>query len=190
MACRWIASRKYEYWILTFYTDRPVAPPGYREVPRRVSTSRCGPRHEAGPAGVLGACDALQTPRPLGPLFDIAAHLEGELLASLQGGERSRIFGDFLAALAKPPALVVLEDLHWADEATLDFLRYVGRRIGRTHSLLVASFRNDEVGPAHPLRVVLADLATSGASGETATVRTSDPGCGGGRATHRAVVVT
>lgn len=112
-----------------------------------------------------GACDALQTPRPLGPLFDMAAHMAGELQLSLQGGgERLRMFGGVLAALTKSPALVVLEDLHWADEATLDFLRYVGRRIGRTHSLLVASFRNDEIGPAHPLRVVLGDLATSGAT--------------------------
>src|SRR3990170_7252552 len=73
-----------------------------------------------------------------------------------------QIFGAFLGAVAKP-TLVVLEDLHWADEATLDFLRYVGRRIDRTHTLLIGSFRNDEVGPAHPLRVVLGDLATCGA---------------------------
>lgn len=111
-----------------------------------------------------GACDALQTPRPLGPLFDIAAQIKGELQAALaENGERLRLFSRFLDHLARPPALIVLEDLHWADEATLDFLRYVGRRIGRTHSLLIVSFRSDEVGPAHPLRVVLGDLATSGA---------------------------
>ncbi|GFE83860.1 LuxR family transcriptional regulator [Steroidobacter agaridevorans] len=111
-----------------------------------------------------GACDALHTPRPLGPLFDIAAQVEGELQAALDGNvERLRVFSIFLAEIARPPALIVLEDLHWADEATLDFLRYVGRRIGRTHSLLVASFRSDEVGPSHALRLVLGDLATSGA---------------------------
>lgn len=111
-----------------------------------------------------GACDPLQTPRPLGPLFDIAAQLQGDLQTALQGdADRLRIFSSFLAELTRPPALIVLEDLHWADEATLDCLRYVGRRIGRTHALLVASFRNDEVGPSHPLRLVLGDLATSGA---------------------------
>lgn len=111
-----------------------------------------------------GACDALQTPRPLGPLFDIAAQIKGELQAALDGEvERLRVFSSFLGELVRPPALIVLEDLHWADEATLDFLRYVGRRIGRTHSLVVASFRSDEVGPSHPLRQVLGDLATSGA---------------------------
>jgi DNA-binding CsgD family transcriptional regulator/tetratricopeptide (TPR) repeat protein len=110
-----------------------------------------------------GACDALQAPRPLGPLFDIAAQIEGELQTALRDNERLRIFSSFLNALVRPPALIVLDDLHWADEATLDFVRYVGRRIGRTHSLLIASFRSDEVGPSHPLRLVLGDLATSGA---------------------------
>lgn len=111
-----------------------------------------------------GACDALQTPRPLGPLFDIAGQIKGELQIALHANvERLQIFSSFLTELARPPALIVLEDLHWADEATLDFLRYVGRRISRTHSLLVVSFRSDEVGPSHALRLVLGDLATSGA---------------------------
>jgi DNA-binding CsgD family transcriptional regulator len=111
-----------------------------------------------------GACDPLQTPRPLGPLFDIATQIQGELQAALHSdGERLRVFSSFLGELARPPALIVLEDLHWADEATLDFLRYLGRRIGRTHALVVVSFRSDEVGPSHALRLVLGDLATSGA---------------------------
>lgn len=111
-----------------------------------------------------GACDALQTPRPLGPLFDIAAQIQGELQTALQGEiERLRVFGALLTELTRPPALLVLEDLHWADQATLDLLRYVGRRIGRTHSLMIVSLRSDEVGPTHPLRLVLGDLATSGA---------------------------
>ena len=110
-----------------------------------------------------GGCDALHAPRPLGLLHEIAAGLNAELQRALrEGKERMQIFGAFLSAVTKP-SLVVLEDLHWADEATLDFLRYVGRRIDRTHTLLIGSFRNDEVGPAHPLRIVLGDLATCGA---------------------------
>jgi len=108
-----------------------------------------------------GGCDALQTPRPLGPLHDIAAQ-SGELRAALECNDRLRVFGAFLDLLAAQPSLVLIEDLHWADEATLDLLRYVGRRIARTRSLLVASFRSDEIGPAHSLRLVLGDLATSG----------------------------
>lgn len=111
-----------------------------------------------------GACDALQTPRPLGPLYDIAAQTIGELQTALKSdGERLRVFGAFLDLLFTQPSLVLLEDLHWADQATLDLLRYVGRRIARTRSLIVASFRSDELGPSHPLRLVLGDLATSGA---------------------------
>ena len=110
-----------------------------------------------------GACDALNTPRPLGPLYDIAEQAADELRIALESdGERPRVFGAFLEMLTARPSLVLLEDLHWADEATLDLLRYVGRRIARTRSFLVGSFRSDELGSAHPLRLVLGDLATSG----------------------------
>jgi len=57
--------------------------------------------------------------------------------------------------------VLVLEDLHWADEATLDLLRLIGRRVERTGSLIVATFRDDEVDAGHPLRLVLGGLAGS-----------------------------
>ena len=111
-----------------------------------------------------GACDALQTPRPLAPLHDIAVQAKREFgLLPDDDAPRLVVFGAFLAMLSRRPVLVLLEDLHWADEATLDLLRYVGRRIAGTPSLLLATYRSDEVGPAHPLRLVLGDLATSGA---------------------------
>lgn len=110
-----------------------------------------------------GACEALQTPRPLGPLHDIAVQSEDGLRSLLENGaDRLRIFSAFLDSLSAEPSIVLLEDLHWADEATLDLLRYIGRRIQRTRSLAIGSYRSDEVGPAHPLRLVLGDLATSG----------------------------
>ena len=111
-----------------------------------------------------GACEAMATPRPLGALDDIAIDSGGKLTVPQDGsGKQHRLFTAFLDLLAERPALAVLEDVHWADEATLDLLRYAGRRVARTRSLLVASFRNDEVVPAHPLRAVLGDLATAGA---------------------------
>lgn len=120
-------------------------------------------RRQKDAAVFWGGCDALHTPGPLGLLHEIAASLNAELQRTLrEGKERTQIFGAFLGAVSKP-SLVIFEDLHWADEATLDFLRYIGRRIDRTHTLLIGSFRNDEVGPTHPLRVVLGDLATCGA---------------------------
>jgi ATP/maltotriose-dependent transcriptional regulator MalT len=117
---------------------------------------------QAGPV-YWGACDAFQTPRPLGPICDIAAHAGGELQAALESdAERLRIFATFLDLLCARPALVLIEDLHWADEVTLDLMRYIGRRIARARSLVVATFRSDELGSNHPLRLLLGDLATSG----------------------------
>ncbi|HEX2280201.1 MAG TPA: AAA family ATPase [Thermomicrobiales bacterium] len=122
-------------------------------------------RGERDSARVLrGSCDPLSTPRPLGPLIDIAAHAGGELERLLRSaGQRHEVFSAFLSLLSdsRRPTLVVLEDVHWADEATLDLLRFTGRRIDATSALLIATYRDDEVGPRHPLRMVLGDLATS-----------------------------
>src|SRR5919202_321770 len=109
-----------------------------------------------------GASDALFTPRPLGPLHDMAAQIEGNWLTLLNSdANRSALFSAFIGELQSRPAIVVFEDVHWADEATLDLLRFLGRRIARTPALLVMTYRDDEVGPRHPLRIVLGDLATS-----------------------------
>jgi DNA-binding CsgD family transcriptional regulator/tetratricopeptide (TPR) repeat protein len=114
---------------------------------------------------VHGACDALSTPRPLGPFLEVAAQLEGPRRSDAADGrgDRDRLFRDFLAnlAAADQPLVVVLEDLHWADEATLDLLRYLGRRVGESRALLIVTYRSDEAGAGHPLRLVLGDLATS-----------------------------
>jgi DNA-binding CsgD family transcriptional regulator len=110
-----------------------------------------------------GACDGLLTPRPLGPLFDIAAQLDSEL-ASLchAGAPREQLFAAFLAEINSPAGLTVavIEDAHWADEATIDLLSFLGRRLGRTRALLLVTYRDDELGDDHPLRIVLGDLAT------------------------------
>ncbi len=125
-----------------------------------------------GEATVLwGACDAMLTPQPLGALEDMVRPLSqaggalARVLAGLtgEGGDRRRLFVALLDLIAERPTLAVIEDLHWADEATLDLLRYLGRRLARTRSLLLASLRSDEVVPEHPLRAVLGDLATTGA---------------------------
>src|SRR5262249_12030778 len=114
-------------------------------------------------ASVLwGDCDALFTPRPLGPFVDVAHATGGELLG-LVGGEVKPygVASALLEELATTgPAVVVLEDVHWADEATLDVLRIVGRRIESVPAILVATYRDDELGRAHPLRVALGELPT------------------------------
>ena len=55
--------------------------------------------------------------------------------------------------------LLLLEDVHWADEATLDILRFLGRRLAGVRLMILATFRSEEVGRDHPLTVVMGDLA-------------------------------
>ena len=114
-----------------------------------------------------GACDGLLTPRPLGPLFDIGPQAGGELAELCrQEAPRDRLFAAFQGELASPAAftVVAMEDLHWADEATIDLLSFVGRRLARMPALVLATYRDDEIGGDHPLRMVLGDLATQGAT--------------------------
>src|SRR5438045_1057412 len=103
---------------------------------------------------LLSGCEALFTPRPLGPLYDVAADLAIDDVEIA----RERLFPDVLAALRRVPTILIIEDVHWADRATLDLLKYLGRRIAHTSVLLVISYRDDEISPDHPLITVLGDL--------------------------------
>src|SRR5215468_1754356 len=73
-----------------------------------------------------GACDGLFTPRPLGPLFDLAGQFGGELLDLCRANaSREELFGALLRQFNQGPFnVVVIEDVHWADEATIDLLRF------------------------------------------------------------------
>jgi hypothetical protein len=100
---------------------------------------------------LVGACDALSTPRPLAPLADIARGLGGEVRHLLESaGRRDEVFGALLAAFEAEPRLVIFEDIHWADEATLDLMTFLGRRISSTRTLLVA--RTETTRSARPTR--------------------------------------
>lgn len=123
-----------------------------------------------------GTCDALFTPRPLGPILDIASAAEPA-------------FGDLMLGNAIPfhvaaavveelgehaPSILVLEDVHWADEATLDVLRLVARRLDSVPALLIATYRGEALEAAHPLRIVLGEL-TSGPSIERLHLESLSP---------------
>ncbi len=108
-----------------------------------------------------GSCENLATPSPFGPFADIAATTGGPLTGLLERGADPRMVALALLDELARPTLVVLEDVHWADEATLDALRVLGRRIDQTRGLVVATFRDDEVDGDHPLRVVLGQLASA-----------------------------
>jgi predicted ATPase len=113
---------------------------------------------------LIGACEPLDTPEALAPLFDIAADLGPDIQSRLAGEpRRAELFAAVVASLetSKGPWLLVLEDVHWADQATLDLLRYLGRRVDRLHGVIIATYRDDETSVATPLAIVLGDLATS-----------------------------
>ena len=109
-----------------------------------------------------GACDGLFTPRPLGPLYDLADQLGGALLELCAAGAgREELFRALLRELSAPGPLtvVVVEDIHWADEATIDLLRFAGRRLREAPVLLIITYRDDDLAADDPLRVALGELA-------------------------------
>lgn len=109
---------------------------------------------------IQGACDPLTTPRPLSPLHDFAADPDSGLHGLDFDGDPIEIFNEVLDRLRHTtrPIVMTIEDIHWADEATLDLLRFLGRRMPDSKAMLVCTYRDDEVGPDHPLRPVLGQL--------------------------------
>jgi len=108
-----------------------------------------------------GACDALETPNPLGALHDVA-HASSPELASLleRPVQGSALYAEIVRLLQSlGSAVLVIEDAHWADQSTLDFILYVGRRIDRTRTLLIVTFRSEAL--ANSLRAVLGELPAS-----------------------------
>jgi DNA-binding CsgD family transcriptional regulator len=119
--------------------------------------------HRAQVRLLRGQCDALFTPQPLAPLHDIAHQTHGELLKLVQSADgRLAIFGALLRELqdGEKPTALVFEDIHWADAATLDLLKYLGRRIRPLPVLVLLTYRDDELGEDHSLWSVLGNLPT------------------------------
>ncbi len=113
---------------------------------------------------IWGGCDALFTPRILGPVHDMAQALGPEVSQLLaDGGQSSQLFAAVLRRIesSAEPMILVFEDVHWADHATLDLLKYLGRRVSMLRTALVMSFRDDEVASDHPLTQVLGELPPS-----------------------------
>jgi DNA-binding CsgD family transcriptional regulator len=113
------------------------------------------------PAGVrmlAGYCDDLSTKRTFGPLRDLAGAVGTELARALaEGGDRERVLVALQAELDQPahPTVLAVEDVHWADEATGDALRYLVRRITALPAVLLLTYRDDDLAEDHPLRELL-----------------------------------
>lgn len=120
-------------------------------------------RHHSAEAVVLsGACDAMSAPRPLGPVLDFAGQLGPDFETLLASGDPPRELPSALLDIlrgARRPHLLLVEDLHWADDATLDLLRYLARRVDGARVLVIGTYRDEGLGIDHPLRLLLGDLA-------------------------------
>jgi DNA-binding CsgD family transcriptional regulator len=118
--------------------------------------------HADGARVLWGACDALFTPRPLGPFLDIAEGTRGELADAVESGAGAfELAAALRSELGKQsPTILVLEDAHWADDATLDLLRLVARRLKPLPAALLVSYRRTELGRFHPLRQVLGEFGS------------------------------
>ena len=106
------------------------------------------------------ACDVLHTPRPMGPLLDIAEVTGGELADRIADAAPPQdVSAALLSELSKrSPTVLIVEDAHWADEATVDVLRLVARRVDSVSALVIVSYRKEQLDLAHPLRVLLGEL--------------------------------
>jgi DNA-binding CsgD family transcriptional regulator len=114
---------------------------------------------------MVSQCYDLTTTPPYGPwleLFSNAASAHDGLRppAAFEGGylgaitDQAKLYADvreFVAqAAASKTALIVLEDLHWADPASLELLRYLAPRIGSLRVLLLLTYRDDEITRSNP----------------------------------------
>jgi DNA-binding CsgD family transcriptional regulator/tetratricopeptide (TPR) repeat protein len=110
---------------------------------------------EPGARVLFGSCDDLSIPRPLGPFRDVVGSVSALLEEALStGAALHEIQALLIAELELPPepTVLVLEDVHWADDATLDMLTVLGRRIGSLPALMVLTYRG---GEARSLRAAL-----------------------------------
>ena len=113
---------------------------------------------------LVGYCDDLATPRTLGPFRDLAGSVGTELSRAVaDGSERDRVLTALRTELTWPehPTVLVIEDVHWADDATLDALRYLVRRIADLPAVLVLTYRDDELNREHPLHGLLGQASRS-----------------------------
>lgn len=109
----------------------------------------------------VAMCDPLSTPRPLGPVRDLVQALP-VFTATFDPHTQDQFFDGMITALRSHEKTLVLaiEDLHWVDQRTLDWLQFIGRRISQLPLMLVGSLRDDEVDIAHPLKTALASIPT------------------------------
>jgi DNA-binding CsgD family transcriptional regulator/tetratricopeptide (TPR) repeat protein len=112
----------------------------------------------------IGYCDSVATPRPLSPIHDLARSLGDGLAALLErSATREEIRDHLLERYEEQSVVLAIEDIQWADDATIDLLRLLARRIGETSALLLLTYR-EEPRPSAAVTRLLGQLATSTAA--------------------------
>ena len=112
---------------------------------------------------LVGYCDDLATAQTLGPFRDLVGSVGAELSRAITGGDRDQVLAALRAELswAAHPTVLVIEDVHWADDATLDALRHLIRRVAGLPAVLVLTYRDDELNREHPLHGLLGQASRS-----------------------------
>ena len=141
--------------------------------------------HSIGARVLMSECTEIDARRPFGPFMDIA-HVANRVDtlpvaprdAVMAGTDRYRLHSAFAALLAdlarERPIVIVIEDLHWADEASLELFPHLARKLRDVPLLLVGTYRTDELHRRHPLRPVLAELSRNRVADEIAVRRLSE----------------
>lgn len=114
-----------------------------------------------------GACEDLSIPEPLGPLRDLAQEADADLTTFLEEEhDRLAVFARALTlfSFTDRPTVLVIEDLHWADEATLDFVKFAARRINDKRLLMVVTARDEDNHGRPQLRRALGGIAPADVS--------------------------
>lgn len=110
---------------------------------------------------LIAMCEPIGIPAAFSPLFDLLDDLPTELQHDITSGSgRMPVYAGMLDLIKNDRTALVLEDLHWADEATLGLARYLGKRMSSTNSVLILTFRSEELDVNPPLRLVVADLGS------------------------------
>ena len=112
-----------------------------------------------------GACDGSLTPQPLAPLLGYRRPARGRAGQGVSGRGPAQKHGSFgCCATSSPPSdsltVLVFEDVHWADEASLDLIQFLSRRVRELPVLILATYRDDALGRDHPLRPLLGEVGS------------------------------
>ena len=139
--------------------DRPL-----RTLVAALQSAIAGPGRLVLLSGEAGIGRSALIDRFIGTAARSARVLHGQCVPTSTRIDEPDAFGSAMRAelgTGGPPTVLIIEDAHWANEATLNLLRFLARRIAETPAFVIVSFRSDEIGRTHPLATLLGDLSAN-----------------------------